>query len=120
MDWQSGCCVMLRGDLLKELGGFDERFFYQFEEVDLCRRVWNAGFTDPLYSNGVNHAPGRSIGQPFSRAVCGRGVPKRIPLLLQTLWTAEAHSSIGVSCSQNSACAKLATVYSIWCDQTTR
>ena len=43
IDWQSGCCVMFRGDLLKRLGGFDEQFFYHFEEVDLCRRVWNSG-----------------------------------------------------------------------------
>jgi GT2 family glycosyltransferase len=34
---------MFRGDLLKKLGGFDEQFFYHFEEVDLCRRVWNSG-----------------------------------------------------------------------------
>ena len=40
VDWQSGCCVLLRGDLLKKLGGFDEQFFYQFEEVDLCHRYW--------------------------------------------------------------------------------
>src|SRR6202140_2327076 len=43
IDWQSGCCVMFRQDLLKSLGGFDEQFFYHFEEVDLCRRVWTAG-----------------------------------------------------------------------------
>lgn len=44
IDWQSGCCVMVRSDVLKTLGGFDEQFFYHFEEVDLCRRIWNAGY----------------------------------------------------------------------------
>jgi len=43
IDWQSGCCVMFRGDLLKSLGGFDEQFFYHCEEVDLCLRVRKAG-----------------------------------------------------------------------------
>ncbi len=43
VDWQSGCCVMLRADLLKRLGGFDEQFYYYYEDVDLCRRVWEAG-----------------------------------------------------------------------------
>jgi GT2 family glycosyltransferase len=43
VDWQSGCCVLCRGDLLRQLGGFDERFFYFFEEVDLCRRIWQSG-----------------------------------------------------------------------------
>jgi len=44
VDWQSGCCVMFRADLLKRLGGFDERFYFHKEEVDLCHRVWDAGY----------------------------------------------------------------------------
>jgi GT2 family glycosyltransferase len=44
VDWQSGCCVMFRSNLLKQLAGFDEQFFYHFEEVDLCRRARNSGF----------------------------------------------------------------------------
>jgi GT2 family glycosyltransferase len=64
IDWQSGCCVMFRGDLLKNLGGFDEQFFYHFEEVDLCRRVCNAGhavlFTpEPT----ITHLGGQSVGR---------------------------------------------------------
>ena len=31
IDWQSGCCVMFRGDLIKRLGGFDEQFFYHYD-----------------------------------------------------------------------------------------
>jgi GT2 family glycosyltransferase len=42
--YQSGCCVMLRRELLNQLNGFDERFFYHFEETDLCFRVWKAGW----------------------------------------------------------------------------
>jgi hypothetical protein len=64
VDWQSGCCVMFRGDLLKELGGFDEQFFYHFEEVDLCRRVWNADrpilFTPKAV---ITHLGGQSVGR---------------------------------------------------------
>jgi GT2 family glycosyltransferase len=44
VDWQSGCCVLFRGALLKQLEGFDPQFFYHCEEVDLCRRVWEAGY----------------------------------------------------------------------------
>lgn len=64
IDWQSGCCVMLRGDVLKKLGGFDERFFYHFEEVDLCRRVWDAGF--PILhcpDATITHLGGQSVGR---------------------------------------------------------
>jgi hypothetical protein len=64
IDWQSGCCVMFRGNLLKDLGGFDEQFFYHFEEVDLCRRVWNAGrpilFTPEAV---ITHLGGQSVSR---------------------------------------------------------
>lgn len=64
VDWQSGCCVMFRSNLLKGLGGFDEQFFYHFEEVDLCRRVWNAGYP-VLYTPGavITHLGGQSVGR---------------------------------------------------------
>jgi len=44
VDWQCGCCILFRGDVLRNLGGFDEQFFYYYEEVDLCRRVSLAGY----------------------------------------------------------------------------
>ena len=43
VDWLSGCFILARGDLLKRLGGFDEQFFYYYEDMDLCRRIWQAG-----------------------------------------------------------------------------
>jgi hypothetical protein len=64
IDWQSGCCVLFREGLLRNLGGFDEQFFYQFEEVDLCRRVRNTGirilFT-PTAS--ITHLGGQSVSR---------------------------------------------------------
>jgi GT2 family glycosyltransferase len=64
IDWQSGCCVMFRGELLKKLDGFDERFFYHFEEVDLCLRVKQAGFSVRYYSDAeIIHLGGQSVGR---------------------------------------------------------
>jgi GT2 family glycosyltransferase len=64
IDWQSGCCVMFRGNLLKRLGGFDEQFFYHFEEVDLCRRVWKAGYPILFTPQAViTHLGGQSVGR---------------------------------------------------------
>jgi GT2 family glycosyltransferase len=34
-----GSFLVIKTDLLKELGGFDERFFLYMEDADLCRRV---------------------------------------------------------------------------------
>ena len=64
IDWQSGWCVMFRGNLLKRLGGFDEQFFYHFEEGDLGRRVWDAGspilFTPEAV---ITHLGGQSVSR---------------------------------------------------------
>ena len=35
----SGCCYLLKRDLLEQVGLFDERFFLYFEDLDLCMRV---------------------------------------------------------------------------------
>lgn len=42
-DWVVGGCFLMPRALFLALGGFDDRFFLFFEDIDLCRRVWNAG-----------------------------------------------------------------------------
>jgi GT2 family glycosyltransferase len=51
-DWVMGACMLLRGEMLAEIGGFDERFFLCSEEVDLCRRARAAGWS-VIYSPQV-------------------------------------------------------------------
>jgi GT2 family glycosyltransferase len=65
VDWQSGCCVMLRGGLLRQqLRGFDEQFFYHFEEVDLCKRVWDSGSSIRYTPEAsITHLGGQSVGR---------------------------------------------------------
>jgi GT2 family glycosyltransferase len=43
VEWISGCFIIARGELLRRLGGFDERFFYYYEDMDLCRQIWASG-----------------------------------------------------------------------------
>lgn len=40
----NGCCMMIRADVLRAAGMFDERFFLVHEETDLCLRAAKAGF----------------------------------------------------------------------------
>lgn len=67
IDWQSGCCVMVRAHLLQDiLAGFDERFYYYYEDVDLCRRVWQAGFPVLFTPRAtITHLVGQSSTKPY-------------------------------------------------------
>lgn len=40
----SGAFMFCRTDLLKKVGGFDERYFLYFEDADLCRKIQEAGY----------------------------------------------------------------------------
>jgi GT2 family glycosyltransferase len=44
VDWVAGASVLVRGEMLREIGLFDEVFFLYFEETDLCKRAANAGW----------------------------------------------------------------------------
>jgi hypothetical protein len=44
VDWITGAAVLLRGGALADVGGLDEAFFMYSEELDLCRRLHDAGW----------------------------------------------------------------------------
>jgi GT2 family glycosyltransferase len=61
VDWANGACLMVRRDLFERVGGFDERFFMYFEDVDLCRRVHHQRYRVRHVADGeVVHLVGRS------------------------------------------------------------
>jgi GT2 family glycosyltransferase len=39
VDWVAGMFMLFRSDAYREAGGFDERFFLYYEDVDICRRL---------------------------------------------------------------------------------
>ena len=45
VDWVAGASVLMRMDMLRDIGLFDETFFLYFEETDLCHRAARAGWT---------------------------------------------------------------------------
>jgi GT2 family glycosyltransferase len=40
-DWVSGSVILTRKELFQKLNGLDEDFWMYFEDVDLCKRVWD-------------------------------------------------------------------------------
>lgn len=63
VDWLAGASLMMRQNLLDEIGLFDETFFLYFEETDLCRRAAQAGYqTHYLRDSRVMHIGSVSTG----------------------------------------------------------
>jgi N-acetylglucosaminyl-diphospho-decaprenol L-rhamnosyltransferase len=60
-DWVPGCYLLIRREVVEKTGLFDPRFFLYSEEVDLCRRVKQAGW-GVVFFNGtkVIHLGGES------------------------------------------------------------
>ncbi|MBI4426432.1 MAG: glycosyltransferase family 2 protein [Candidatus Kerfeldbacteria bacterium] len=44
IEWALGACLMVRRRAIEEVGLLDEQFFMYFEDVDWCRRFWEAGW----------------------------------------------------------------------------
>ena len=44
VDWVSGACMLLRRELIEQIGLLDEQFFWGSEDVDYCWRAHKAGW----------------------------------------------------------------------------
>ena len=63
VDWLMGSSLMLRQDVIDQIGLFDEGFFLYFEETDLCLRAARAGFqTHFVRESSVTHIGSASTG----------------------------------------------------------
>lgn len=66
--WVCGAMFMIRTELLKQLNGFDPRFFLYWEETDLCKRAEDMGFE--IWALGTalaHHIGGASSAQDKTR-----------------------------------------------------
>jgi len=84
VDWVPGAFALIRRPLFQTLGGFDERFFLYYEEVDLCRRIQAAGW-QVMYWPALRVA---HIGGESARTVTGAAVSSSGSQL--TLWRARS------------------------------
>lgn len=44
VDWVSGGATIVKREVLKHLGGMDERYFLYMEDVDWCRAAWQSDY----------------------------------------------------------------------------
>lgn len=60
--WASGACFLIRREVFFDLKGFDSDFFAHQEEIDLCWRAFNLGYTIKYIPNSkVYHIGGASL-----------------------------------------------------------
>lgn len=70
VDWLSGAALFIRKDVLDKVGGLDPRLFMYCEDVDLCKRCWDAGWRVVYVPQAVvTHAIGRSTDQVADKMI---------------------------------------------------
>lgn len=63
VDWLAGASLLIREEVVRTVGTFDEAFFLYFEETDLCRRAREAGWeTHYVRESRVEHIGSVSTG----------------------------------------------------------
>jgi len=44
VDWAAGMFLLFRASAFRDVGGFDDKFHLYYEDVDICARLWKAGW----------------------------------------------------------------------------
>jgi N-acetylglucosaminyl-diphospho-decaprenol L-rhamnosyltransferase len=72
VDWVPGTSMLIRNPAFAQIGRFDEDFFLYFEEIDLCKRIRDAGY-------GVYFVEGAGVKHIGSLATGMGDETKRMP-----------------------------------------
>ena len=61
VDWLAGACLLVRREVIENVGLLDERFFLYSEETDWCKRINESGWLNVYYPTAaVSHFEGSS------------------------------------------------------------
>lgn len=70
VDQPQGACLMLPRHVLNQIGPLDERFFLFFSDVDLCQRVWQAGWKIYFFPSAqIVHRKGSTVYRDRPRLI---------------------------------------------------
>ena len=68
VDWLSGAALVIQKNVFQKIGGFDEKFFMYFEDIDLCKRLKKNTFENWIFPEiTLVHLGGKSIQSFFQR-----------------------------------------------------
>ncbi len=67
--WVTGSCVLVRRACFRELNGFDEEFFLYYEDVDLCLRAqecgWSVCYEPAVHAVHLDPLQNRPLTEPM-------------------------------------------------------
>ena len=70
VDWVSGCAMLIRREMVAQIGALDERFYMYCEDVDLCERAWRFDWEVVYQPDAVvTHAIGRSSDKDADKMI---------------------------------------------------
>jgi GT2 family glycosyltransferase len=67
LDWATGCCILFRSSVLKEVGLFSNVFFAYFEDVDISLRIRKKGYGIRLVPESIIYHEGGASSKKKSR-----------------------------------------------------
>ena len=71
VDYVSGCSMLIKKQVFKKIGLFDENYFFYFEDVDFCIRAGNQGLSVIVCPGAViYHKLAGSIKRWSNKAIC--------------------------------------------------
>lgn len=93
--WTSFACVLIRHEVIKQIGLMDEGYFMYFDDVDYCRRVRDAGWQILHYPQArIVHLRGGS--NSVKADVAARKRPKSYLYASRTRYYTKFYGSIGL------------------------
>lgn len=83
IDWASGAVLAFKADLFEKLGGFDERYFLYYEDVDIC---WRARHQHQVQAYYFPHAKVVHKGQRASHTLNNKHLWWHLTSALRFCW----------------------------------
>jgi GT2 family glycosyltransferase len=89
-----GASMLIRKKIFDKLGGFDEKFFFSFEDVDLGWRSWILGYKVVIVPNSIVYHSAGKTSSNFKPEVAFHGLKNQLSMKITNFEPRFAFSSL--------------------------
>jgi GT2 family glycosyltransferase len=93
--WTSFACILIRREVFESIGLLDEGFFMYYDDMDFCRRAWDAGIKT-LYWPFARFVHLRGGSSPVKKLVSERKRPPRYWYASRSRYYAKFYGLLGL------------------------